>query len=183
MKSVRGFVFVVGLAATLVVPACNSGEISSLRAQVSDLRTKVEQLTQQTETLKSDIKDAHSTEDRLRTCLADVEGVARDLAGSVQYLASNRPFGSSTFSFHSSSCRHVMKSATVSTLRTAVGRASRTVDQVTTNRLFGPTPSTTTTPSSATAICNDGTYSYSQHASGTCSWHGGVRTWLNYPGN
>jgi len=33
-----------------------------------------------------------------------------------------------------------------------------------------------------TAICNDGTYSYSQHAQGTCSWHGGVREWINYPG-
>ena len=30
----------------------------------------------------------------------------------------------------------------------------------------------------ATAICRDGTYSYSQHRSGTCSHHGGVRTWL-----
>ena len=33
-------------------------------------------------------------------------------------------------------------------------------------------------PAGATAICNDGTYSYSQHHSGTCSHHGGVREWL-----
>jgi hypothetical protein len=33
-------------------------------------------------------------------------------------------------------------------------------------------------PAGATAICNDGTYSYSQHRQGTCSGHGGVRTWL-----
>lgn len=33
-------------------------------------------------------------------------------------------------------------------------------------------------PSGATAQCKDGTYSYSQHRSGTCSGHGGVRTWL-----
>ncbi|WIY06025.1 DUF3761 domain-containing protein [Amycolatopsis mongoliensis] len=33
-------------------------------------------------------------------------------------------------------------------------------------------------PSGATAICKDGSYSYSQHRSGTCSGHGGVRTWL-----
>lgn len=30
----------------------------------------------------------------------------------------------------------------------------------------------------ATAICRDGTCSYSQHRQGTCSWHGGVRVWL-----
>ncbi|WP_370968328.1 DUF3761 domain-containing protein [Amycolatopsis sp. cg9] len=33
-------------------------------------------------------------------------------------------------------------------------------------------------PSGATAVCKDGSYSYSQHRSGTCSGHGGVRTWL-----
>ncbi|MFI5608852.1 DUF3761 domain-containing protein [Amycolatopsis sp. NPDC051903] len=35
-----------------------------------------------------------------------------------------------------------------------------------------------TNPSGATAICKDGSYSYSQHRSGTCSGHGGVKTWL-----
>jgi hypothetical protein len=34
-------------------------------------------------------------------------------------------------------------------------------------------------PGGPTAICADGTYSYSQSRSGTCSWHGGVSTWLN----
>jgi Protein of unknown function (DUF3761) len=37
-------------------------------------------------------------------------------------------------------------------------------------------------PTGATAQCNDGTYSYSLHASGTCSHHGGVARWINYPG-
>jgi hypothetical protein len=32
-----------------------------------------------------------------------------------------------------------------------------------------------------TAICNDGTYSYSQSSRGTCSHHGGVREWINKP--
>ena len=30
----------------------------------------------------------------------------------------------------------------------------------------------------ATALCNDGTYSASQHRGGTCSKHGGVKQWL-----
>lgn len=33
-------------------------------------------------------------------------------------------------------------------------------------------------PSGATALCRDGTYSFSQHRSGTCSHHGGVEEWL-----
>ena len=34
-------------------------------------------------------------------------------------------------------------------------------------------------PPGSTAQCQDGTYSYSQHRSGTCSYHGGVAVWLN----
>ena len=34
-------------------------------------------------------------------------------------------------------------------------------------------------PPGATAQCNDGTYSFSQHHSGTCSHHGGVAQWLD----
>ena len=33
-------------------------------------------------------------------------------------------------------------------------------------------------PAGATAQCVDGTYSFSLHRSGTCSYHGGVSTWL-----
>lgn len=33
-------------------------------------------------------------------------------------------------------------------------------------------------PAGASAQCRDGTYSFSQHRSGTCSHHGGVDEWL-----
>jgi len=33
-------------------------------------------------------------------------------------------------------------------------------------------------PDGATALCRDGSYSFSQHHSGTCSHHGGVEGWL-----
>ncbi len=39
-----------------------------------------------------------------------------------------------------------------------------------------------TVPYGATAQCYDGTYSFSQHRQGTCSYHGGVYKWL-YPSN
>jgi hypothetical protein len=32
-------------------------------------------------------------------------------------------------------------------------------------------------PNYASALCRDGTYSYSAHRSGTCSWHDGVAQW------
>lgn len=45
------------------------------------------------------------------------------------------------------------------------------------------TPPSTEPPAGVTAICNDGTYSYSKHRSGTCSHHGGVKVWINRPPN
>jgi hypothetical protein len=35
----------------------------------------------------------------------------------------------------------------------------------------------TSVPTGATALCRDGTYSFSKHHSGTCSHHGGVARW------
>jgi hypothetical protein len=47
------------------------------------------------------------------------------------------------------------------------------------NQVHSPTNSTYgSVPSGATAQCADGTYSFSQHHSGTCSHHGGVAQWL-----
>ena len=37
-------------------------------------------------------------------------------------------------------------------------------------------------PAGSTARCSDGTYSFSQHHSGTCSYHGGVAAWLDGSG-
>ena len=36
----------------------------------------------------------------------------------------------------------------------------------------------TSVPVGASAHCRDGTYSFSQHRRGTCSYHGGVAAWL-----
>jgi len=47
------------------------------------------------------------------------------------------------------------------------------------NEVHSPVYSTNgSVPAGATAQCNDGTYSFSQHHSGTCSRHGGVAQWL-----
>ncbi|MEO5800650.1 MAG: DUF3761 domain-containing protein [Gemmatimonadales bacterium] len=41
-----------------------------------------------------------------------------------------------------------------------------------------PTRAIPGSPAGASALCNDGTYSHSQHRSGSCSSHGGVKQWL-----
>jgi CobQ-like glutamine amidotransferase family enzyme len=47
------------------------------------------------------------------------------------------------------------------------------------NTVHSPAHSATgAVPAGASARCRDGTYSFSQHRSGTCSHHGGVAGWL-----
>lgn len=41
-----------------------------------------------------------------------------------------------------------------------------------------PTRAIPGSPAGASALCSDGTYSQSQHRSGSCSSHGGVKQWL-----
>jgi hypothetical protein len=45
-------------------------------------------------------------------------------------------------------------------------------------QVHSPAYSSRGVPAGATAVCGDGTYSFSQHRSGTCSHHGGVARWL-----
>lgn len=45
-------------------------------------------------------------------------------------------------------------------------------------QVHSPANSPSGVPPGATAVCRDGTYSFSQHRSGTCSHHGGVAKWL-----
>ena len=48
------------------------------------------------------------------------------------------------------------------------------------NQVHGPAHTKSgQAPAGATAQCRDGSYSFSQHRSGTCSHHGGVGRWLN----
>jgi hypothetical protein len=47
------------------------------------------------------------------------------------------------------------------------------------NTVCSPEESSNGPPAGATAECADGTYSFSESRSGTCSHHGGVAQWLN----
>jgi len=45
------------------------------------------------------------------------------------------------------------------------------------SRSSAPATTNPAGPNGATAMCGDGSYSHSAHRSGTCSRHGGVKTW------
>lgn len=60
---------------------------------------------------------------------------------------------------------------------TGGGASGNSYTNVDGNRISGPV-SAAAPPPGATARCNDGTWSFSQHHQGTCSGHGGVAAWL-----
>lgn len=70
-----------------------------------------------------------------------------------------------------------VKSTNTSTVAPSSSSGSGYYTNVDGNKVQSPTyyPSA---PAGASARCRDGTYSFSQHRSGTCSHHGGVATWL-----
>ena len=57
----------------------------------------------------------------------------------------------------------------------AIPTQSLAVSDLTKSEVNGLTPLREREPS---ALCRDGSYSYSEHRRGTCSWHGGVQQWL-----
>jgi Protein of unknown function (DUF3761) len=69
--------------------------------------------------------------------------------------------------------------ATMSPAAAAVAKPSPAAPPVVARPVAAPPvdPYAAATAAGATAVCADGTWSYSQHRSGTCSSHGGVHWW------
>lgn len=100
--------------------------------------------------------------------------IAVEYCGNIGYVSSK--YLSSRY--HSSSStvgqyRHSYSSTSYSHPTSRVRYYTNTYG----NRVQSPTYYSST-PSGATAICRDGTYSFSQSRRGTCSHHGGVARWL-----
>jgi hypothetical protein len=74
--------------------------------------------------------------------------------------------------------RHTATTSATTTTASCGADYYRNVDGQCVHR---PTTDPNAAPGGATALCVDGTYSYSQHASGTCSHHGGVARWIHHP--
>jgi hypothetical protein len=69
-------------------------------------------------------------------------------------------------------------SPTPTVTRTPIPTKTKRPTQVPTRIIVQPTSNPL---QGVTAICKDGSYSYSKNASGTCSGHGGVKKWINKP--
>jgi hypothetical protein len=176
----RNRVFTFLLSTSLVaLVACSSGQVDSLKSQVSALRREVA-------SLETKVAEESSAEQSLRDCIDELRGVIHDLASEVAYVGSTRMVGGLGEPFLATACgQGVLAKADLATVHRQVIRANATVARVFRERLFATIPppdGSTSGTNGPTALCNDGTYSYSQHAQGTCSWHDGVSEWINYPG-
>jgi Protein of unknown function (DUF3761) len=77
------------------------------------------------------------------------------------------------------SAKTARKSSTTATPTTAPQPISPTTASTSGSSAgTAPTVADAAAPAGSTAKCKDGTYSKSQHHSGTCSHHGGVAAWL-----
>lgn len=103
------------------------------------------------------------------------------VAAEVATTTSSSVVATSTTEQPTTTTRSTTTTLAPTTTRATVPPTTRA--PVTTPRTAAPPPPTSpaTTPGNgATALCRDGTYSYSQHASGTCSHHGGVAVWYKF---
>ena len=89
---------------------------------------------------------------------------------STKYLSNDKPIKKYTSTRNSSTRRQY--TSTRSRRGEGVGYYTNTYG----NRVQSPTYYDTR-PAGATALCRDGTYSFSQSRRGTCSHHGGVARW------
>lgn len=165
----------LSLALVLVaLAACSGGQIDALKAQVARLQRQVTSLQQETESLHTDVANAQTAEEDVKACLYEVGGVVADLGGNIVYLGSTKIGAGKNDQFSAAYCDgDIMSRSDVRSIQRSVRRANVVVNRVEHDRKTGPMSPTTTITSTtgATARCNDGTLSYSQHASGTCSYH------------
>lgn len=158
---------VIGLDTTL-------NNYSDVTTNLTSIVKNVIQETQQEQERRQRKKRLIQEQQQERLALRQrEERLIREQQQRTQFVRFNENTNQSVSSFNDNYSTNFQNSSTSS-------RATSTVKYYTNtdgNRIQSPT-SYNTQPSGATALCNDGTYSFSQNRRGTCSGHGGVRKWL-----
>ena len=160
----------------------NSTHRNQAEDQVADLSAQLHatqrELAATEDQLKSATTEASNAQQQASDCLTTARKEITSLRLAARYLASSQVNAPPMTQPPIAECKRLISSAAISGLTNAVYETKHTLARIETARqpvvIVVPPPS----PSGATAICWDCTYSYSQHHSGTCSWHGGVKTWL-----
>jgi hypothetical protein len=140
----------------------NSGETTKLTAAVAGLQTKLRSATTERDTLKSAAATVSAQADRLSEQKTALEDETAQLAKRASKL----------------DAREKKVAARESVVKREAAAAAASSSESSSSGDSSDTGSSSYAPDGATAQCNDGTYSYSAHRSGTCSHHGGVGTWL-----
>lgn len=138
----------------------HSVETAKLTAAVDTLQTKLHSTANERDTLKAAAAKVATQADQLSSQKSALEDETTQLAKRSSKLDA--------------------REKKIATREAAVKReaAAVTSSNSETSSASSDTGSSSSAPDGATAQCNDGSYSYSAHRSGTCSHHGGVATWL-----
>lgn len=159
----------------LLLVACsnNDAELLSLRAEVDRLFQQVEEVTGVAERFEGLAAQAQEELVKTKACMNALRAGMNGALINFQYVRSNNMLGGAVVPFSATRCADVIGDKQLRSLKARFASTQQVVDQVSSERmrsLIPPVPNPR--PAGVTAICNDGTYSYSQNASGTCSWHG-----------
>jgi hypothetical protein len=159
----------VALAAALVLALTSRAHaqdhVKSLRAELATSSGQVRLDHTQEQKLSEDVTTMQIDLTATRSKLSSIKYRAGQCVRTV--LRDTAPF---TFTppLESTPCEQAL-------LKADLASASNRVSAIQTTILAAEV-----TPP-VTAVCADYSFSYSQNASGTCSWHGGVGAWVNYP--
>jgi hypothetical protein len=161
--------------------ACsNDTEVHDLQRQVAELQQQVQELNGTNAALANRLKSERDTEKGLRDCVSNLAYLAHGMRDVLRFIESpNSLIGSGVPGF---GCRDVLTDGQVKSLQAAVQYVNSQQKAAQKQHFAAVAPPSDSSSSTVSAICNDGTSSYSQHAQGTCSYHGGVDHWVNYPG-
>jgi len=181
MRNTR-ILLVALIAAVAMLPTCSRGndvQVAQLQTEVDALHTQVDQLGIRLDDVHQRLTKAETQRRSLQRCMVAVSNASAEFSKAQSYSTSDRVGMPFTYSVGFKPCDGVLSTSRINALRKEVVLTHQAVRQIHGQRKPDEPPPA---PSNVTAICNDGSCSYSQNASGTCSWHGGVGTWVNYPG-